>query len=67
MLTKALNPAELEALNLEYGLDLAYDNAAHYRAAQVIYSLAKEIKALALASGPGADSPAAVPAPEGTV
>lgn len=66
MLTKPLNSSQLESINLEYGLDLAYDNATHYRAAQVIWTQKEEIKVLARAADPGADSPAAIPTPEGS-
>lgn len=68
MLTKPLSASQLEAINLEYGLELSYDNATHYRAAQVIYSLAQEVRLRlpAPAADLGADSPAAVPVPAGT-
>jgi hypothetical protein len=66
MHTKSLNPAEIEAMNLEYGLDLSYDNATHYRAAQVIYSLTKSLKAPDRAAGHVADSPASAPVPSST-
>lgn len=66
MLTKPLSAAQMEALNSEFGLDLAYDNATHYRAAQVIHSLRQELRLPAPAAAPGGDSPAAVPAPADT-
>lgn len=65
MLTKPLNASQLEALNSEFGLDLDYHNATHYRAALVIYTLSRQVKDSARAADPGADSPAAVPAPGG--
>jgi hypothetical protein len=66
MLTKPLSASQVEAINLEYGINLSYDDATHYRAALVIFTLAHQLKAQALATGPGADSPAAVQAPAGT-
>ncbi len=39
--TKMLTEAEVSAINVQFALDLSYDNATHYRAAQTIWSLAK--------------------------
>lgn len=36
-----LTEAETSAINAQFSLDLDYNNATHYRAAQVIWSLAK--------------------------
>lgn len=37
-----LSPDQLLAVNEKFKLDLTYNDASHYRAAQVIYSLWKE-------------------------
>lgn len=65
MPTKPLSASQLEALNLEFGLDLAYDNATHYRAAQVIWSLREELKAPNQAGAPDGDTLPSLPAPAG--
>lgn len=68
-MTNPLTSAQLEAINMKYGLDLSYDNAAHYRAAQVIWSLDGAMGAPVTApspeAGPAVDTPAAIQAPEG--
>lgn len=63
METKMLTDAELTAINAKYNLDLAYDNATHYRAAQVIWSLARG-KGLDLEANPAADNLPAFLIPE---
>lgn len=60
-----LTEAQLIAINEKFSLDLDYQIASHYRAAQVIWSLSKA-KGLNLAADPAGDTPAPVPALEGT-
>lgn len=71
METKMLTANEVLAINEKFGLDLSYEDATHYRAAQVIWTLSKPaglhwLKALSLEANPAADSPTADQAPEGT-
>lgn len=63
METKMLTEADLTAINTKFNLDLDYDNATHYRAAQVIWSLTR-IKDLNLEALPDRETPAAAQAPE---
>lgn len=39
--SKVLSQEDIEVINQKFGLDLAYANAQHYRAAQVIWNLWK--------------------------
>jgi hypothetical protein len=66
MIPTLLNADQMEALNLEFGLDLSYGNASHYRAAQVIHMLSRQLKDSTPAADRGADTPAAIPSPSGS-
>jgi hypothetical protein len=39
--SKVLTPEDIEVINGRFSLDLAYNNAQHYRAAQAIWNLWK--------------------------
>lgn len=65
METKMLTEADLTAINTKFNLDLDYENATHYRAAQVIWSISR-LKDLSLEALPDRDTPKADPDREGT-
>lgn len=71
LMTNPLTSAQLEAINMKYGLDLSYHDASHYRAAQVIWNLdgamgkPAPVTVPSQEAGPAVDTPAAIPAPEG--
>lgn len=63
-----LTDAEVEAINAKFNLDLDYDTAAHFRAAQVIWGLArlKDVTIPAPEADPEGDTRAADPDREGS-
>lgn len=65
METKMLTEADLTAINTKFNLDLDYENATHYRAAQVIWSISR-LKDLSLEALPDRDTPGEGPDHEGS-
>ncbi|AEL23988.1 hypothetical protein [Cyclobacterium marinum] len=39
--SKILSPEDIEVINAKFGIELLYNNATHYRAAQTIWNLWK--------------------------
>lgn len=61
-----LSQDQLLAVNEKFNLDLAYNDASHYRAAQVIFSLWKEKEPISQdrEDGPAGDTQASGQGPE---